>query len=159
MGLDMYLKAKRCHFVSRYDGSDLYGTSEFSEALKKVPVLAAFESTFPEVVECEAMYWRKANAIHGWFVENVQNGEDNCGSYYVSIGDLTKLRDDIREVLNDFNKAGEVLPTRSGCFFGNTEYDEWYWQDLERTSQRLTAILETPEKELKEWSFEYQSSW
>jgi hypothetical protein len=30
---------------------------------------------------------------------------------------------------------------------------------LERTSQRLTAILETPEKELKEWSFEYQSSW
>jgi len=51
MGLDMYLKAKRCHFVSRYDGSDLYGTSEFSEALKKVPVLAAFESKFPEVVE------------------------------------------------------------------------------------------------------------
>lgn len=29
-------------------------------------------------------YWRKANAIHKWFVDNVQNGEDDCGIYEVS---------------------------------------------------------------------------
>ena len=23
-------------------------------------------------------YWRKANQIHNWFVENVQDGEDDC---------------------------------------------------------------------------------
>ena len=28
----------------------------------------------------EVGYWRKANAIHGWFVRNVQNGKDDCGT-------------------------------------------------------------------------------
>lgn len=28
-------------------------------------------------------YWRKANAIHNWFVENAQDGVDNCGTYEV----------------------------------------------------------------------------
>lgn len=29
-------------------------------------------------------YWRKANAIHAWFVKNVQGGVDNCQSHEVS---------------------------------------------------------------------------
>ncbi len=32
MGLDMYLKARRAHYVSRFDGSDFDKPSEFSEA-------------------------------------------------------------------------------------------------------------------------------
>lgn len=30
-----------------------------------------------EITE-EVGYWRKANAIHGWFVDNVQKGNDDC---------------------------------------------------------------------------------
>jgi hypothetical protein len=159
MGLDMYLKAKRAHWTSRFDGADLQDPSPFSEALKKVPVPQAFACKFPEVVECEAMYWRKANAIHNWFVQNVQDGEDDCGSYHVSRDKLKALHDTVREVLGDVDKADDLLPTQGGCFFGSTEYDEGYWQDLEDTDKRLTAILEIPEEELKHWSFEYQSSW
>lgn len=36
-------------------------------------------------------YWRKANQIHKWFVDNVQNGEDDCGVYPVTFDQLTAL--------------------------------------------------------------------
>lgn len=159
MGLDMYLKAKRAHWVSRFSGEDIHPVSEFSEALKKVPVPKAFGCSFPEVVECEAVYWRKANAIHNWFVENVQDGEDDCQSYYVGPHKLKDLRDTIRVVLENPNKAEELLPTQSGCFFGDTSYDEEYFRQLLWTENQLTAILEMPEKEREVWDFYYQSSW
>lgn len=40
-------------------------------------------------VEEDVMYWRKANHIHAWFVDNVQEGNDDCGTYRV---DWEKLR-------------------------------------------------------------------
>jgi len=43
-----------------------------------------------EIVE-EIGYWRKANAIHNWFVQNVQKGKDDCRAYSVSTDDLRKL--------------------------------------------------------------------
>lgn len=47
----------------------------------------------PRYIEYTAMYWRKANAIHNWFVQNVQSGNDDCGHYDVSKDDLITLRD------------------------------------------------------------------
>lgn len=44
-------------------------------------------------------YWRQANAIHGWFVRNVQGGEDDCGIYEVELGQLAELRDACKNVL------------------------------------------------------------
>lgn len=35
--------------------------------------------------------WRKANQIHNWFVENVQDGQDDCGSYEVTKEQLETL--------------------------------------------------------------------
>lgn len=47
----------------------------------------------------EVAYWRKANQIHNWFVENVQNGIDDCGYYEVSKQELQGLLADCRDVL------------------------------------------------------------
>lgn len=44
--------------------------------------------------------WRKANAIHNWFVTNVQDGNDDCGTYTVSVDDLVRLHDTIVDVLD-----------------------------------------------------------
>ncbi len=45
-------------------------------------------------------YWRKANAIHRWFVENVQDGEDDCDYHReVTAEDLEELRDLCIEVV------------------------------------------------------------
>ena len=65
MGLDMYLNAKR--YVSNYSEAD----AELRDELDKLEPLAGMP--IKEIV-CEAMYWRKANAIHDWFVKNVQIG-------------------------------------------------------------------------------------
>jgi hypothetical protein len=47
----------------------------------------------------EVGYWRKANQIHAWFVENVQDGKDDCGDYYVEKEQLAQLLDRCRKVL------------------------------------------------------------
>ena len=39
----------------------------------------------------EVGYWRKANAIHKWFVDNIQDGEDDCGYYEVAPEQLEEL--------------------------------------------------------------------
>ena len=45
---------------------------------------------YKSIIE-EVGYWRKANAIHKWFVDNVQDGEDNCGYYKVAPEQLEEL--------------------------------------------------------------------
>jgi hypothetical protein len=89
----------------------------------------------------EVAYWRKANAIHRWFVENVQGGVDNQANYYVSREQLQQLLDAVNKVLADRSLAAEELPTQDGFFFGGTGYDEYYFSDLERTKEILEAVL------------------
>lgn len=48
----------------------------------------------------EIGYWRKANAIHLWFVKNVQEGDDNCGEYPVTKEKLQELRDLCQKVID-----------------------------------------------------------
>lgn len=108
----------------------------------------------------EVAYWRKANQIHNWFVQNVQNGVDECQNSYVSREKLEELLDVCNKVIEDFNqtggiKASELLPTGSGFFFGSTEYDEWYFKDVTNTIEYLTEILEDESAD----EFEYYASW
>ena len=60
MGLDMYLKARR---YLRYDDDRRNSLREEF----KVP--DGWETT---EISFEVGYWRKANAIHKWFVDNIQ---------------------------------------------------------------------------------------
>lgn len=101
-------------------------------------------------------YWRKANAIHDWFVQNCQNGEDDCRESYVSIEQLEELRKICKMVLENHALASEYLPTTSGFFFGSTDYDEWYFQDLQSTVEIIDNALS---KVSDDWTFSYQSSW
>ena len=114
------------------------------------------------VIESEAIYWRKANAIHKWFVDNVQDGVDDCGNYGVATEQLKELAETCRKVLNDKSLASELLPSQSGFFFGGTDYDEWYFKDLEYTATEIEKLLsiEKPEgRGYYPWSYVYHSSW
>ena len=106
----------------------------------------------------EVMYWRKANAIHNWFVNKVQKGNDDCGEYVVTTEQLTELRDLCAIILADKNNkvASELLPTQSGFFFGGTDYDDWYYQDLTNTMTILDKVLaeSTPHD-----TYYYSASW
>jgi len=104
----------------------------------------------------ELMSWRKANEIHNWFVENIQNGNDDCSDYEVTYEQVEELIETIRQVLDSEELAENLLPTRSGFFFGNTEYDEYYFKDLKDTFETLTEKLKGYSKKNK---FIYWSSW
>lgn len=69
------------------------------------------------VVEEEVMYWRKANHIHNWFVENVQDGIDDCATHYVSPDDLKALLDACERVI----EASELV---EGVVVTGTVYDQ-----------------------------------
>ena len=141
MGLDMYLNAKRFFWYN-----------------EEKPKLADLPADYEvRQVYVDAAYWRKANAVHQWFVDNVQEGNDNCAPHHVSREQLVELVDICKQVLADPTKAGELLPTADGFFFGPTEYDDGYKDDLQITIDQVEkALAKLPEDQ---WTFEYQSSW
>lgn len=111
---------------------------------------------------CNIAYWRKANAIHMWFVHNVQKDVDDCGYYKVTKAVLEKLVADCKKALekfdqHKFSELKRIMPTQSGFFFGSVEYDEYYRRQLEITIEKITAILE--ETDFEKYSIEYHSSW
>jgi hypothetical protein len=50
-----------------------------------------------------------------------------------------------------------LLPTQGGFFFGDTEYNEYYLDDLRQTLRQLEPLL--TEKRFEGFSFYYCSSW
>ena len=151
MGLDMYLTAER--YVSDYDEKD----KELVEQLAKLPVNSKFGRI--NSITTDFMYWRKANAIHKWFVDEKQGGVDECQKTWLNISDLLELLDVCKKVYDDHSLAPELLPTVSGFFFGDTVYDEYFFEQVKYTIDRLSELLTIPEEEVERWSFCYQSSW
>lgn len=153
MGLDQYLYAKK--FTSN---SPYFNRSGMFEQLRDTlgTDVAFLTKQTPSIsVEIKVGYWRKSNQIHTFFVDNCQGGEDDCRESYVDRDKLVELLDLCKQVLADHSKADELLPSQSGFFFGNTEYNEYYYSDLSDTVE----ILENALKMGDDWSFYYQSSW
>lgn len=95
-------------------------------------------------------YWRKANAIHSWFVQNVQENKDECQESYVSKEQLKELKGLCEEVLK--TKDPTKLPTQEGFLFGSQEVDEYYFQNLRETVITLRDLDENGE-------YYYRASW
>lgn len=142
MGLDMYLTGKKYYFRDHKDQGKL-------QTFVDGPFRA-------EAVEVEIAYWRKQNAIHKWFVENVQDGNDDCGTYYVGTEHLEKLLSEIKKAIITKDPSS-VLPTQGGFFFGGTEYDEWYREGLTYTEKAIEAFLKFKGKD--DYELYYHSSW
>jgi hypothetical protein len=148
MGLDMYL-VKRTYLGWNYDhrteGKNLPDMSAWGIDSKRI-----------SYVEEQIMYWRKANAIHRWFVTNVQAGKDDCGRHNVSKEQIQTLLDCVEDIIDDPASAELYLPTAEGFFFGSTDYDEWYFSDLKHTKDSFKEILNNWDDTAE---YYYHSSW
>jgi hypothetical protein len=188
MGLDMYLSAKLSISGYQFDTEaerSLYHAIVDTSGLRAVADPGAPYGEVKVDVAC----WRKANAIHRWFVDNVQYGDDDCREYAVDREQLEELRDTCREVLRvakisdgqpvhngtsfrpgqepeehfmmgrailNGEEVAAILPTTDGFFFGSTDYDEFYLQDVEGTIRMIDRVLAgLPEQA----SLSYHSSW
>lgn len=188
MGLDMYLEKRT--YVKNWDFMKPEERITVTVTQRGKPFPGIDPSKVTSIIE-EAGYWRKANAIHAWFVEHVQDGKDDCNYYYVSKEQLQKLLDTVNRVLEashliygsvtvgirfeggkgepfvevpireeeetieDATVAEELLPTQSGFFFGSTDYDQSYIEDLKQTKAILEAVL----ADQSSGDYYYHSSW
>ena len=153
MGLDMYLYRKT--YVQNWD----HNKENYQVTVTKGGKPTSIDPKKVTYVIEQAGYWRKANAIHKWFVYNVQDGKDDCGEYYVSPEKMEKLLNICKDVLANPSRANELLSTTNGFFFGGTEYNEYYLSDLEQTVQILTEAVEDYDNGADGSSYYYQSSW
>lgn len=103
---------------------------------------------------------RKENHIHQWVIDFQQlfysQNIDDTNHDYILI-DPDELLDDLGAALSDREQTPEIMPTRSGFFFGPTEYDDYYFDSL-------TVLYDTlaDDKDLGYFnthSYFYWSSW
>ena len=105
MGLDMYLM-KKTYVGGNYEHNHISGNI----ALLRDNTLIPIDIKRTVYIEEEVGYWRKANAIHNWFVSNVQDGKDDCHEYYVSQEAMKELLHDCQKVLDSIHLIeGKVI--------------------------------------------------
>ena len=146
MGLDMYLSAKRY----------LWSFNEHDQALanKIDEMIGGASLGHTNEVRKEAFYWRKAWAIHHWFVMNAQGGEDNCGEYFVSRDLLGNLLDTLKKVDKNPSIAEDILPLQAD----DNDGKEWEIEQIRRTIPALEKLIS--DEDIKDnWDFYYSSSW
>lgn len=175
MGLDMWLNTK-VYVGAHWEHKKVTGSIDISQDDKKLnlPVKNMESITY------RAITWRKANQIHKWFVDHVQDGTDDCKPYYVSVyelqtllalcekvvrvldsikvidstGNTTFILDDLNE--DDLSILSELEP-KAGFFFGSTCIDYWYYQDIQDTITELSKLNLDPQN--CDVEYVYQSSW
>jgi len=59
------------------------------------------------------------------------------------------------EYIQDPSVAEELLPTQAGFFFGGTDYDQYYYNDIKETAESLKKLLEEDES----GDFYYSANW
>lgn len=162
MGLDMYLE-RRIYLGGKWD-------KDIKVMVFKGNKPLGLDLSAVEYVTESCGYWRKANAIHKWFVTNVQDGNDDCGTYYVSDEKLLALLELCNKVLaykdkvlekkdeKALQQVQELLPTQGGFFFGRLDYDAYYFDCVADTISIITEVLKENTKSNKS-SIYYSSSW
>lgn len=169
MGLDQYLEIRKSEYRSKYSkdkGSrmKLEYPKDITEFIPNLTDLRISRQTNYEVG-----YWRKANQIHNWFMQNCarrdeyDNPIDDCRPIEITVDKLEKLLDDCKKVLADHSLAETLLPTTDGFFFGSTRYDEYYFGQIEYTVEVIEPVLKFAKHKLEikdyTWEVYYQASW
>ena len=187
MGLDMYLyRTKKVdgleiedyekvdNAISNYDFDfvsieEIMQPDEYNPAyaeLNEVVIQRGKSFTWLSIFE-DIGYWRKANQVHNFFVQECQDGIDECQLSMISKEALEDLLDRCKRamklkkiylndgILKDGQGLETFLPTSSGFFFGGTEYDEYYYQDIDNTIEILEEALSDESAD----DFAYRASW
>lgn len=183
IGLDMYLN-KSIYVGAKYERRKVAGIIDLTEGDKPVKPIKVDLNKVSEIIE-EVAYWRKANHIHNWFIQHCADGDGSirrvdvsreqleelvktCKTALMIMEELPKKKIQVVagwqggkeimqeiEVYDNTEMLQEILPTQDGFFFGSTEYDEWYKQDVENTIKMLEEELTSDSSDY----YIYEASW
>lgn len=84
----------------------------------------------------EVAYFRKVNFLIPFF-----GYEENCSNIEIDKYQVEDLIEACNEVLANHDKASFLLPTQAGFFFGSTDYDDWYFDDVQNVKDKFEEIL------------------
>lgn len=150
MGLDMYLEAKR--YVAPYDSQTEPMRRAIGAAIGYVPPKEkpGEDTSLLEVsgVTVRVGYWRKFDALHRWFVNNTQEGHDDCRPSFVSVDTLIELEEQLEQVSDDPASASEYFTADENETLDEGEVD--YTLKVLHHAKRLQA---------QGWDITYRASW
>lgn len=140
MGLDMNLYKRT--YVQRWEHQS--EESKFKVCVTKGG--KTVKSIDPEkicYIEEEVGYWRKANAIHSWFVRNCARGEDDCKPVDVELSQLQELLETCKKVV----KASKLVKGKvhNGWSYTKEEgkVDQWIDGKIIKDSSVAEELLPT----------------
>ena len=165
MGLDIYFhKTTRQEWREYQNECDKFANLSDEEKEKGFHGTEAPGNKFePE----EIGYFRKVNFLMQFFAYY-----GNCEYKEISRDELEELQDkcliisEMKPCRTEFHKSegvwemdrvsniyseadkkrcAEILPTTSGFFFGSTDYDEWYFEDVKEVLNWVTGVLKNLE--------------
>ena len=172
MGLDMYLEGS-LYFGGNFNEKDETIVLKRKAVWEKEEKILEINVKDISDIKFRLAYWRKANAIHKWFVDHCFNGvyDDYQGEDIdVSKEQLIELKELCKKVLEELEGKtyeaqkeiiANTLPMQKGFFFGYNESEdgiECYIYDLENTIKQIDDAIKKCEKyDVK--SIVYNASW
>lgn len=122
MGLDIYF-----YRVKKADADNMTNTREVVDLINR---------------GLDCAYFRKANFIYAYFDHLIDSDTECCIVCKDEIESLFDACSLLLERQNEKDFAEEVLPTCGGFFFGSTEYDDWYYENVESCYEQMKIILD-----------------
>ena len=86
-------------------------------------------------------YFRKVNFLVKYFKDTCDLDIERQLPLLIDKENIEDLKNRCKDVLDDHSKAEELLPTMGGFFFGNTDYDEYYFGDVQNVYDYCSHLL------------------
>jgi hypothetical protein len=146
MGLDMFLN-RRIYIGANYESNNITGKIELER--NGVPININLKKV--TYINEQVIYWRNAYEILKWFVDNVQNGEEDCREYYVDPVYLKEFIDLCKTTVKQL-KDGNVSHENLALPSEEEVKDDFYINELIRTIKVIEPLL-------GEDDFYFDSNW
>lgn len=148
MGLDItFYKAKRSKDNETKERLEEISLEEIRKTLATEYIKSIDERNSKVIKEVEeekentnpwnkVAYFRKVNFLIPFF-----GYEENCSNIEIDKYQVEDLIEACKEVLANHDKASFLLPTQAGLFFGSTDYDDLYFDDVQNVKEKFEEVL------------------
>ena len=186
MGLDMYLYAKKYENRKKGENNEIETENFYPKDLKKVGNKILNHNFMSKQTSYQIGYWRKFNALQGYFLDRVEDEEELLKGYYLSESDIIELievLEEVKEALKNKTKktvnvftgwangertytdievyecevAQELLPPTPGFFYGSEYIDDYYIKCLDYSLDTFKEALHLTQD--LDYDIIYEASW
>ncbi|EGT3611543.1 hypothetical protein FAP59_18325 [Morganella morganii] len=135
-------------------GLDIYFFANEKADADKKRIPASLNDEPEGNVDVEVGYFRKVNALFKW-VETHIDAFENCEKVPVTLTHLRALQRDLAALTPE--NCRTLFPTTEGFFFGSTDYDDGYWEDVNDVKRWLDKMFD--DFDFEQFSLHFLAWW